>query len=149
MSNVVTYRYDPKDCLLLVGGYPFEMYGEGSFITVSRAEDANSPQVGEWGDVTVNKNRKMHGTITVTVKAQSIEDGLLDQLQDAGPVPIILQIKSANKILVTDGWYQTQADLAAGAQIDDRAHVIGVANASFSLIDSANSVLGQIEQIKF
>ena len=102
------------------------------------------------GDVTNNRSRNFTGTLTVVTKAQSDEDAFMDNLASAAGIkgfPVVLRIASANKILSSGASYMTQADLVAGAQMDDRGHVLNLANASFALLDNANSLMGQIETL--
>lgn len=150
MANVVTYTYDPEDIILLIGGYPITSWGSDSAVTLSANNDRVEVQEGILGDITVNKSRKLSGTLTVNVKAQSIEDKMFDELgtvEGLYGMPIALYIGSANKQLITDGWYQGMADLEAGTTMGDRSHVFGVSSSSLSLIDSAESVLSQIEKL--
>ena len=126
------------------------MFGSDSVVTVSRNSDVNTFQVGIMGDVTNNRSRDFTGTMTVVTKAQSVEDGLMDNLASVAGIkgfPVVLRIASANKILASSASYMQQADLVAGAQMDDRGHVLNLANSSFALLDTATSVMGQIETL--
>jgi len=150
MANVVTYTYDPEDIILLIGGVPIESWGSDSAVTLTANNDRVEVQEGILGDITVNKSRMLSGTLTVNVKAQSLEDKMFDELgtiEGLYGLPIALYIGSANKQLITDGWYQGMADLTAGTTIDDRAHVFGVSNSQPSLINSAESIVSQVQGI--
>lgn len=150
MANVISYAFDPADIELVVAGVGFEVFGSDTVVTVTPNEDRNTPQIGVLGDVTTNKNRNLSGTLTVVTKAQTPEDALMDNLStlEGSPgFPVVLRVASANKILTSDAVYQSQADLAAGVQIDDRSHVLFLANSSFSLIDNANSLIDQLTTI--
>ncbi|CAH9012628.1 conserved hypothetical protein [Vibrio phage 249E41-1] len=151
MASVVQYTYDPEDIILLIGGVPIESWGSDTAVTLSANNDRVEVQEGITGEITVNKSRMLSGTITVNVKAQSVEDKMFDELgtmEGLYGIPIALYIGSANKQLVTDGWYQGMADLEAGTSISDRAHVFGVSNSQPSLIDSAQSIVSQVQGIK-
>lgn len=150
MANAITEAYDPADIELIVAGVPFEVFGSDSVVTVTRNEDVNTFQVGILGDVTNNRSRNFTGTLTVVTKAQSDEDAFMDNLASAAGIkgfPVVLRIASANKILSSGASYMTQADLVAGGQMDDRGHVLNLANSSFALLDNANSLMGQIETL--
>ncbi|CAH9012748.1 conserved hypothetical protein [Vibrio phage 277E43-1] len=151
MASVVQYTYDPEDIILLIGGVPIESWGSDTAVTLSANNDRVEVQEGITGEITVNKSRMLSGTITVNVKAQSVEDKMFDELgtmEGLYGIPIALYIGSANKQLVTDGWYQGMADLEAGTSIADRAHVFGVSNSQPSLMDSAQSIVSQVQGIK-
>jgi hypothetical protein len=150
MANAITQSFDPQDIELIVGGVPFEVFGSESVVTVTRNEDVNTFQVGVLGDVTNNYSRNRTGQLTVVTKAQSLEDNFMDQLASLtgfSGIPVVLRIASANKILTSGASYMSQADLAAGNQVDDRGHILNLANASFAAIDNANSLIDQIETI--
>jgi len=144
------YTFDPADVELIIGGIPIEHFGSDSMITLTPTNPRAEVQMGINGGTTVNRSRMLQGTIEVTVKAHSVSDQLFDQLgqfTNNAAVPLVLNVPSANKQLYTEAWYQEQAPLAVGSQIDDRTHVIGINNSSLSLIDSANSLIGSVERV--
>ena len=141
--------YDSKDVQLIVGGIPIKSFGSDTMLTVTPNEDRGVWKEGITGeDGCYSVVRKLGGTLSVTVLAESTEDLLFDQLQTLRkPVPLLLRLPAQNKILVSEAWYQAQPDVVVGTEVDDRSHTLGIKNSSFSLLDSADSVLDQFEQL--
>lgn len=150
MSSRVAYTYDPEDIILLIGGVPVKNFGSDSAVVISRDGNINEKQVGVLGEVTVNRMRDKTGTLTVTLKGQSEEDKMLDELQalDVYSFPVVLIVKSTNKQLITEGWLEEQPDMSFGTQMDDREHVIGLANSVPSLLEGAFNLAGEVQRIE-
>lgn len=125
MSNVRTY--DPKDCVITVGGVYITGLGE-DMVSCAKDEDAISPSVGAQGDVVVNISNNELGTITVTVQGTSPQKGYLLGLYKSKAVFDIWVInKSINeKAGGTKAMMKKPPDLEQGTELSDREFEIQV-----------------------
>ncbi|AGH32051.1 virion structural protein [Vibrio phage PWH3a-P1] len=142
------YTYDPKNVICLVGGFPIELAGP---LVVSRQNDVTTEQVGQTGEsICVNLNRNKLGTVTIPVMAQSVYDLAFDEIAnypDKAIIPFYLLDLSTNKFLETTCWYKTQPDLSYGDQVEYRAHVFTIADATLALSENVSGVIDQIESL--
>ena len=146
MANATIYTYDPKDVICLVGGVPIELSGP---LVVSRTNDITTEQVGQTGgQICVNKNRNAIGTVTIPVMAQSSFDTAFDELANSAEkaiLPFTLLDLSTKKAINTNCWYKTQPDLSLGEQVEYRAHVLTIEDATLSLSANAQSIINQFQ----
>lgn len=77
MANVS--NYNPKDCVIMVGGVYITGIGE-DMVSCEKDEDNFSTSVGAQGDVVVNQSNNDLGTITITVQGTSPQKGYLKGL---------------------------------------------------------------------
>lgn len=75
--------YDPRDCVVTVGGVYITGLGE-DMVSCEKDEDSFSTSVGAQGDVVINKSNNQLGTITVTVQGTSPQKGYLLGLAKSG-----------------------------------------------------------------
>lgn len=148
MAEAKIYTYDPQQVICLVGGFPIELAGP---LVISKANDVTTEQVGQTGEsICVNLNRNKIGTVTIPVMAQSIYDTAFDELSqypDKAVLPFYLIDVSTKKFLATTCWYKTQPDISYGDQVEYRAHVLTLADASLSLSGNATSVINQLQSL--
>lgn len=146
MANAQIYTYDPKDVICLVGGLPIELAGP---LVISRTNDVTTEQVGQTGgQICVNKNRNTIGTVTIPVMAQSVYDTGFDELANAAEKAVLffdLIDLSTKKVMHTNCWYKTQPDLSLGDQVEYRAHVLTIEDATMSLAANAESLINQFQ----
>lgn len=99
--------YDPALVLCSLGSIGLSSFADGTFIEVSRNEDAFSELVGANGDVVRARNRNKSGTVVVTLLAGAPENDLLsalaeeDELAGTGVRPFL--VKEANGTTVCSG----------------------------------------------
>lgn len=146
MQDTQIYKYDPKEVICLVGGFPVRLSGP---LVVSRTNDATTEQVGQTGqDICVNVNRNIIGTVTIPVMAQSDYDTILTELaKEPRVTSFYLLEKSTKKLMATECWYKTQPDLSLGEEVEMRAHVVTVADATMSLTSGTESLINQILEL--
>lgn len=148
MSDTKIYTYDPKQTICLVGGVPIELAGP---LVIARTNDVTTEQVGQTGqEICVNLNRNKIGTATIPVMAQSLYDTAFDELAnypDKAIIPFYLIDISTNKFFETTCWYKSQPDLSYGEQVEYRAHVLTLQDATLSLSGNATSIINQIESV--
>jgi hypothetical protein len=143
--TVQTFAAD--DVSLLIGAYVFSNIGADG-VTVSRAEDASFVELGVFANsLAVSKNLRTNGTIDISVLTGSDDDIVCDQIASLSELkifPVVLKVESISKAIATVGWYMGQPDLVLNTQAPSRTHKIGILNASFSIVDQAQSLLDQI-----
>lgn len=148
MSDTKIYTYDPKQVICLVGGFPIELAGP---LVIARTNDVTTEQVGQTGgQICVNLNRNKIGTATIPVMAQSLYDTAFDELAnypDKAILPFYLIDISTKKFFETTCWYKTQPDLSYGDQVEYRAHVLTLEDATLSLSGNATSIINQIQSL--
>lgn len=144
--SLKTYTYDPKNLIVLVGTVPVEVAGP---VVITRANDVTTEQVSQTGDeICVNHNRNKTGTVTIPVMAQSIYDAAFDELANQAEkavLPFFLVEKGSNKFIETTCWYKTQPDLSYGEQVELRAHVLTLADATIALSENIGGLYDQME----
>jgi hypothetical protein len=145
--SVQTFAAD--DVSLIVGTYSFSNIGADG-VTVARAEDASFVELGVFANsLAVSKNLRANGTIDISVLTGSDDDIVCDQIASLSELkifPVVLKVESINKYIATVGWYMGQPDLVMNTQAPSRTHKIGILNASFSLVDQAQSLIDLISQ---
>lgn len=68
--------YNPKDCVVTVGGVYITGFGE-DMVSCEKDEDNFSTSVGAQGDVVINQSCNQLGTITLTVQGTSPQKSYL------------------------------------------------------------------------
>jgi hypothetical protein len=120
------HTYSPEDVSVSIAGAVLSGYSEGTFVVVSREEDAYSKVVGSDGDVTRSKNANKSGTIALTLKASSPSNDILsglatkDELDGSGVAPIIVKDNSGTTICGGKGWVRKKPDAEFAKEVGDR-----------------------------
>ena len=89
--------YSPADVAVIYGGAIISGFANGTFITVSRDEDAFMKSVGADGEVCRSRNANRSGSITLTLLQSSASNDVMSAFAAAdalsGAVPLPIQIK--------------------------------------------------------
>lgn len=147
MPSPKLYTYDPDDVIVTIDGVTVTDWGPDGLV-IARDEDHTTAVSGIKNDTTLNRNRNTKGTVAINLLGGSNVDKMFDEIQavdDLYAFAIGIYIKSANKQLVTTGWYQTMPDLEAAAELGPRTHVLGVLNAIPSAIAAVGNLSSTIE----
>lgn len=109
--------YDPKLVLVSFGEVSLTGFADGTFVNVSRDEDAFTKLVGAGGDVVRSRNRNRSGSVTVTLIHGAPENDLLAAIAQAdeltGTGVRALMVKEANGTTICAGqsaWIRKSAD---------------------------------------
>lgn len=140
------HSFDPDDVIVTLDGLALENIGPDG-VTLSTEYDIHEVEDGINGDISVSRNRRNRGTLSISLLTASDEDAALDQLRGLTTFDyfaVTVTIKSLNKAIATIGWYQQAPDLVVNTQAPARTHVLGLQNASLSLIDSASGLINDI-----
>ncbi|MDO4330658.1 MAG: DUF3277 family protein [Lachnospiraceae bacterium] len=119
--------YDPKDCVITVGGVYITGLGE-DMVTCEKDEDNFTTNVGAQGDVVVNKNHNQLGTIKITVQGTSPQKKYLLGLAKSGELFNVWVINKAieEKCGGTQAMVKKPPELSQGKELDDREFEIQV-----------------------
>lgn len=119
--------YDPKDCVITVGGVYITGLGE-NMVKCSKDEDNFSTSVGAQGDVLVNKSHNNLGTVEVTVKGTSPQKAYLMGLANKGTLFDVWVINKSigEKCGGNSAMIKKPPELEQGAELEDRVFEIQV-----------------------
>lgn len=119
--------YDPKDCVVMVGGVYITGLGE-DMVSCEKDEDNFSTAVGAQGDVVVNRSNNQLGTITVTVQGTSPQKDYLMGLAKTGEMFDIWVINKSirEKVGGSKAMMKKPPALEQGAELADREFEIQV-----------------------
>ncbi len=120
-------QYDPKDCVITVGGVYITGLGE-DMVSCGKDEDNFSTSVGAQGDVVVNKSHNRLGTITITVQGTSPQKSYLLGLANSGRMFDVWVINKSigEKCGGSRAMMKKPPDLEQGAELADREFEIQV-----------------------
>ena len=131
--------YDPKQVTLIVGAFPIGGFADGSYITVTRENDAYQKVVGADGETSRAKSNDRSGTITITLAQTSPSNDVLsaislaDELNNDGIVPIAIRDGSGRTIIIAPfSWVQKPADVEFAKEITDREWVMACSDISMT-----------------
>ena len=127
--------YDASQVSVIVGTRRLSGLAEGSFVTVSRDEQAFTKQVGADGEVTRAKTNNKAGSITITLQQASSGNDYLstlaktDEETSAGVVPVTVVDGSGTTVAIAEsGWIQKLPDTEFGRDAGEREWVIDCAD---------------------
>ena len=110
-------QYDPKLVSMIVGTKIISGFGDGTYIKVSRNEQAYNLKVGVDGEGTRAKNNNRSGKYEITLMMSSASNDDLanlasaDELSGTGAVPVLLRDGSGRTVCTSaTGWVQKQPD---------------------------------------
>jgi len=126
--------YDPRACIITVGGIPLSGFTDGTFVEISRDEATWVKTIGADGYVTRGKTNNFSGSMIVTLKQFSPSNDVLsgfitlDELTNTAIIPILVKDTSGNSTyFAAQGWVQSWATSPFGKDIADRQWTIALA----------------------
>lgn len=138
MPGVKTY--DPKQVVVSVGGIPISGYADGTFVNVTRDEDAFTKRTGADGEASRAKSNNRGGSITVTLQQTSLSNdalsalALVDENTGDGVVPVIVKdVRGTTLCYSSAGWIKKMPDAEFSKEIQDREWVIDCADLRFNV----------------
>lgn len=119
--------YNPKDCVITVGGVYITGLGE-DMVSCEKDEDNFSASVGAQGDVVVNQSNNNLGTITVTVQGTSPQkDYLMGLAKSRGMFDVWVINKSiGEKVGGSQATMKKPPAMEQGTELADREFEIQV-----------------------
>lgn len=127
--------YDPKQCLVLVGGVPMSGFADGTFVSVERTSDTFTKVSGADGIVSRAKTNDRSGTLTLTLAQTSPANDVLsgfaiaDELLNSGVIPVMVKDISGRSIYVSAfGWVKKPPTGEFAKEISDREWALDLAD---------------------
>lgn len=127
--------YDPKQCLIIIGGVPMSGFADGTFVSVERSSDTFTKVSGADGIVSRAKTNDRSGTLTLTLAQTSPSNDVLsgfqiaDELTNNGIVPVLIKDISGRSTYVSGfGWVRKPPTGEFGKEIADREWVLDLAD---------------------
>lgn len=123
--------FDPKQFSMIVGGKIMSGFSDGTFIKVSRNEQAFNLKVGVDGEGTRAKSNNRSGKYEITLMMSSSSNDDLsgfaaaDELSNTGAVPVLLKDGSGRTVCAsTTGWVQKYPDSEFAKEVTTRTWVV-------------------------
>lgn len=132
MAGVYTYASD--EVQIIVGGVPMSGLADGTFVTISRDEQAFTKVTGADGSTSRSKSANRAGTITITLKQTSPANDVLsgfmiaDEQSNNGVVPIMVKDTGGRTLhYASAAWVQQMPDQDFAKEISNREWVMDCA----------------------
>jgi hypothetical protein len=127
--------YDPKQVIVTVGGAPMSGFADGTFIAISRQNDAFTSVAGADGEVARAKSNDKRGEMTITLMQTSLSNDILsgiatlDEKSNLGVVPVIVKDLSGTTTFFSGtAWIRKIPDSEFGKEIANREWVLELAD---------------------
>lgn len=132
------HTYDPKKVQVLLGGVPIGGFADGTFVTLSRSNDAFTKHSGADGDLTRVKQNDRSGECAITLSQSSASNDYLsgvaiaDELTNDGVLPLLIKDLSGNSLFASGfAWIRKVPDSSFGKDIENREWMLDVADLAF------------------
>lgn len=129
---MATVTYDPSDVVVTFGSI-ISGFADGTFVKISRNEDAMTLTVGADGLGARARNNNKSGTITITLMQTSQSNEILsglaidDELTASGVLPVLVKDKNGQTLAMgASGWIKKIPDVEFSKDIATREWVIEV-----------------------
>jgi len=147
MAQIRTYAAD--EVRIVVGGAPITGLADGTFVSVSRDEQAYNKVTGADGTTSRAKTANRAGTITLTLQQTSPANDVLsgymiaDEQDNSGVVPVLVKDGSGRTVVSAASAYVQQApDADFSKDIEEREWVLECAGIDMFVGGNANSAGG-------
>ncbi len=127
----MVFTYDPKQVSAIVGGKIMSGFGDGTFIKLTRNEQAWNMKIGVDGEGTRAKSNNKGGKIEITLmNSSSSNDDLsafaaADELSNTGAVPFLLKDNSGRTVATAlTAWVQKYPDTEFAKEANTRTWVL-------------------------
>lgn len=120
-------QYDPKKVIITFGGAIMSGFADGTFLTVTRREDAWSLQIGTDGEGTRSKSNNRSGSFELVLMQSSSSNDVLsalaeaDELTNAGVFPALVKDVNGSSLYSAEtAWIVKIADSEFGRDAGPR-----------------------------
>lgn len=127
--------YDPKQVVVSIGGIPISGYLDGTFIQVTRDEDAFAKKTGADGETSRAKSNSRGGSVTLSLAQTSLSNDALsalaavDENTGNGVVPLLVKdVRGTSLIASASAWIKKLPDTIYSKEIEGREWVIDCAD---------------------
>ncbi|HKL77616.1 MAG TPA: phage protein [Gammaproteobacteria bacterium] len=121
------YTYAAESVRIIVGGVPISGLADGTFVSISRDEQAYNKTTGADGTTSRSRTGNRAGTIAITLQQTSPSNDTLsgfmlaDEASDQGVVPVLIKDTSGRTLhYANSAWVQQKPDEEFGKEISDR-----------------------------
>lgn len=128
-------NYDPKQVVVSIGGAIMQGYADGTFVTVTRLNDAFTSHAGADGEVSRAKSNDRRGEMVLTLAQTSLSNDVLsgvaavDERTGNGIIPIAIKDLSGTTTYFSgSGWIRKIADGSFSKEIENREWTIDLAS---------------------
>lgn len=122
---MATKTYSPVDVAVIYGGAIISGFADGTFITVSRDEDAFMKKVGADGEVARARNANRSGSVTLTLLQSSASNDVMaafhaaDSLSSGAALPLLIKDNSGRTLVAADAaWVKKEPDITRSKEIE-------------------------------
>lgn len=144
MAGVYTYASD--EVQIIVGGVPMSGLADGTFVSISRDEQAFTKVTGADGSTSRSKSANRAGAITITLKQTSPSNDVLsgfmiaDEQGNNGVVPIMVKDTGGRTLCYASAaWVQQAPDQDFAKEISNREWVMDCARIDILVGGNAQS----------
>lgn len=123
----IQLEYRPDSVAVIVAGHIVEGFSDGTFVSVSRNENAFTLKVGNDGQPTRSKSPNKSGQIKITLQASSPSNDYLsalaiaDEQTSAGAVPVLVRDGSGRTVVAAlQAWVQKMPTVEFGKEVSER-----------------------------
>lgn len=131
---MAVYTYSAEEVQIIVGGAKISGLADGTFVTVSRDEQAYNKVTGADGTTSRSRSGNRAGTITLTLQQTSPANDTLmaylaaDEAADSGVVPVLIKDNSGNSLFASSAaWVQQMPDAGFSKEVSEREWVLDCA----------------------
>lgn len=128
------YNYASDEVQIVVGGVTMTGLADGTFVSISRDEQAFTKVTGADGSTSRSKSANRAGTITITLKQTSPSNDVLtgfmlaDEQNSDGIVPVMVKDTGGRTLsYASAAWVQQAPDQDFGKEINEREWVLDCA----------------------
>lgn len=153
MAN--TKDYDPKKVVVTIGPYTAEGFADGTFITVSRNNQAWNVVSGASGEHARSKSNDLSGTFELTLMQTSATNDILsqymvlDEASNSGKFPIYIEdINGGTKIGAAQAWVQQPPSVEFGKELGDRVWTIEAGEIDY-VVGGTDTVATKVSPVDF
>jgi hypothetical protein len=125
--------YSPTECSVIVGGAIITGFADGTFVKVTRDDDAFKKVVVADGEVSRSKSPNRGGSIEITLTQVSDSNAILgamaliDDESGEGVVPVIVKDNLDYTAIGSKGWIKKLPDMERGKDMGNMTWTIDVA----------------------
>ena len=128
------YTYASDEVQIIVGGVPMSGLADGTFVSISRDEQAFTKVTGADGSTSRSKSANRAGSITITLKQTSPANDVLsgfmiaDEQSNNGVVPVMVKDTGGRTLhYASAAWVQQMPDQDFAKEISNREWVMDCA----------------------
>lgn len=143
--------YSSDRVVLNIGGNTVSGFSVDSKITISRNNDLNTFKEGVDGEITLNRQNKKSGILTISLQGTSEWNNILmnwhmlgEENPDFSWVDVSVREPATNTKLLTIGALATQPDIGFNTEVDDREWTFFLTSVDTGVLGTINNAISLI-----